>query len=224
MHRLIHSPYTKPHQMCLFRILVSNGARMSGGVGFSLDLPHNLEMHPPLIALQLLSAWASWLRNRIMYGNTRAEFPVPENDSDFFSSVSRACRLKKKAQHEANKIKLWGLNQEYGWYLGLDILLLNYLNISLITLFTACFLCLQHIIFHILHQNRLLLLDLKGITWNDHVTALHSERHVGRKKQIPVILSSGISYFAFFKVYCCNQIFQFRSAAPAAISHLPWED
>lgn len=30
------------------------------------------------------------------------------------SSSSRACRLKKKAQHEANKIKLWGLNQEYG--------------------------------------------------------------------------------------------------------------
>lgn len=29
---------------------------------------------------------------------------------------SRACRLKKKAQHEANKIKLWGLNQEYGQY------------------------------------------------------------------------------------------------------------
>ncbi|KAM8880102.1 uncharacterized protein AB9W97_015101 isoform 1-T4 [Spinachia spinachia] len=28
--------------------------------------------------------------------------------------ASRACRLKKKAQHEANKIKLWGLNQEYG--------------------------------------------------------------------------------------------------------------
>ncbi|XP_028317340.1 CREB3 regulatory factor-like [Gouania willdenowi] len=27
--------------------------------------------------------------------------------------ASRACRLKKKAQHEANKIKLWGLNQEY---------------------------------------------------------------------------------------------------------------
>lgn len=31
-----------------------------------------------------------------------------------FSPDFRACRLKKKAQHEANKIKLWGLNQEYG--------------------------------------------------------------------------------------------------------------
>ncbi|TMS22834.1 CREB3 regulatory factor [Larimichthys crocea] len=29
-----------------------------------------------------------------------------------------ACRLKKKAQHEANKIKLWGLNQEYENLLG----------------------------------------------------------------------------------------------------------
>ncbi|XP_045070086.1 CREB3 regulatory factor-like isoform X2 [Coregonus clupeaformis] len=32
--------------------------------------------------------------------------------------ASRACRLKKKAQHEANKIKLWGLNQEYDGLLG----------------------------------------------------------------------------------------------------------
>ncbi|KAK5865389.1 hypothetical protein PBY51_019665 [Eleginops maclovinus] len=32
--------------------------------------------------------------------------------------ASRACRLKKKAQHEANKIKLWGLNQEYESLLG----------------------------------------------------------------------------------------------------------
>ncbi|XP_043912656.1 CREB3 regulatory factor-like [Protopterus annectens] len=27
--------------------------------------------------------------------------------------ASRACRLKKKAQHEANKLKLWGLNMEH---------------------------------------------------------------------------------------------------------------
>jgi hypothetical protein len=27
--------------------------------------------------------------------------------------ASRACRLKKKAQHEANKLKLYGLNQEH---------------------------------------------------------------------------------------------------------------
>lgn len=26
----------------------------------------------------------------------------------------RACRLKKKAQYEANKVKLWGLSTEYG--------------------------------------------------------------------------------------------------------------
>ncbi|XP_046872409.1 CREB3 regulatory factor-like [Hypomesus transpacificus] len=32
--------------------------------------------------------------------------------------ASRACRLKKKAQHEANKIKLWGLSQEYDNLLG----------------------------------------------------------------------------------------------------------
>lgn len=28
--------------------------------------------------------------------------------------VFRACRLKKKAQYEANKVKLWGLSTEYG--------------------------------------------------------------------------------------------------------------
>lgn len=27
--------------------------------------------------------------------------------------ASRACRLKKKAQHEANKLKLYGLEQEH---------------------------------------------------------------------------------------------------------------
>ena len=28
--------------------------------------------------------------------------------------ASRACRLKKKAQHEANKLKLHGLEEEHG--------------------------------------------------------------------------------------------------------------
>lgn len=31
--------------------------------------------------------------------------------------ASRACRLKKKAQHEANKIKLDGLEQEHSKYI-----------------------------------------------------------------------------------------------------------
>ena len=44
----------------------------------------------------------------------REQFLVPGSDRALLSSGSRACRLKKKAQHEANKIKLWGLNQEYG--------------------------------------------------------------------------------------------------------------
>lgn len=51
-------------------------------------------------------------------------FPAPEKDGAFSQCfptllslpLFRACRLKKKAQHEANKIKLWGLNQEYGQY------------------------------------------------------------------------------------------------------------
>ena len=32
--------------------------------------------------------------------------------SKSFHSFIRACRLKKKAGHEANKIKFYGLNQE----------------------------------------------------------------------------------------------------------------
>ncbi|ETE73857.1 hypothetical protein L345_00304, partial [Ophiophagus hannah] len=33
--------------------------------------------------------------------------------NSFSSQHHRACRLKKKAQYEANKVKLWGLNTEY---------------------------------------------------------------------------------------------------------------
>lgn len=39
----------------------------------------------------------------------------------FFVFFFRACRLKKKAQYEANKVKLWGLSTEYGWFLNLFI-------------------------------------------------------------------------------------------------------
>lgn len=55
---------------------------------YELQTPHTLtvssQMHPPLIAPQLLSVRAGWLSDRIMYGNTRAGLPVPENGSDFF--------------------------------------------------------------------------------------------------------------------------------------------
>lgn len=37
-----------------------------------------------------------------------------EKDStNVYASYYRACRLKKKAQHEANKVKLYGLEQEH---------------------------------------------------------------------------------------------------------------
>ncbi|XP_064418996.1 CREB3 regulatory factor isoform X2 [Latimeria chalumnae] len=44
------------------------------------------------------------------------ELPIiarPRSRKEKNKLASRACRLKKKAQHEANKIKLWGLNQEH---------------------------------------------------------------------------------------------------------------
>ncbi|XP_067909203.1 CREB3 regulatory factor-like isoform X3 [Heterodontus francisci] len=44
------------------------------------------------------------------------ELPVnarPRSRKEKNKLASRACRLKKKAQHEANKIKLWGLNNEH---------------------------------------------------------------------------------------------------------------
>lgn len=40
----------------------------------------------------------------------------------------RACRLKKKAQYEANKVKLWGLSTEYGMFLMQFSFLFIYLH------------------------------------------------------------------------------------------------
>ncbi|XP_069756459.1 CREB3 regulatory factor-like isoform X2 [Narcine bancroftii] len=45
-----------------------------------------------------------------------SELPMnarPRSRKEKNKLASRACRLKKKAQHEANKIKLWGLNAEH---------------------------------------------------------------------------------------------------------------
>ncbi|XP_032890048.1 CREB3 regulatory factor-like isoform X2 [Amblyraja radiata] len=45
-----------------------------------------------------------------------SELPLnvrPRSRKEKNKLASRACRLKKKAQHEANKIKLWGLNIEH---------------------------------------------------------------------------------------------------------------
>ncbi|CAI9582123.1 unnamed protein product, partial [Staurois parvus] len=45
-----------------------------------------------------------------------SELPVtarPRSRKEKNKLASRACRLKKKAQYEANKVKLWGLNTEY---------------------------------------------------------------------------------------------------------------
>ncbi|XP_059803161.1 CREB3 regulatory factor-like isoform X1 [Hypanus sabinus] len=45
-----------------------------------------------------------------------SELPMnarPRSRKEKNKLASRACRLKKKAQHEANKIKLWGLNTEH---------------------------------------------------------------------------------------------------------------
>lgn len=39
---------------------------------------------------------------------------VQSHKSHLFDFFIRACRLKKKAQYEANKVKLWGLSTEYG--------------------------------------------------------------------------------------------------------------
>uniref|UniRef100_V9KHZ0 BZIP domain-containing protein n=1 Tax=Callorhinchus milii TaxID=7868 RepID=V9KHZ0_CALMI len=45
-----------------------------------------------------------------------SELPItarPRSRKEKNKLASRACRLKKKAQYEANKVKLWGLNTEY---------------------------------------------------------------------------------------------------------------
>lgn len=43
--------------------------------------------------------------------------------------ASRACRLKKKAQHEANKIKLFGLEHEHSELLSLSLFLGHFINL-----------------------------------------------------------------------------------------------
>uniref|UniRef100_A0A3Q3R8R7 BZIP domain-containing protein n=1 Tax=Monopterus albus TaxID=43700 RepID=A0A3Q3R8R7_MONAL len=46
-----------------------------------------------------------------------SELPLtarPRSRKEKNKLASRACRLKKKAQYEANKVKLWGLSTEYG--------------------------------------------------------------------------------------------------------------
>lgn len=40
----------------------------------------------------------------------------PKSRKEKNKLASRACRLKKKAQHEANKIKLCGLQSEHSEY------------------------------------------------------------------------------------------------------------
>ena len=46
-----------------------------------------------------------------------SEIPLPtrtKSRKEKNKLASRACRLKKKAQHEANKLKLYGLEEEHG--------------------------------------------------------------------------------------------------------------
>jgi hypothetical protein len=42
--------------------------------------------------------------------------------------ASRACRLKKKAQHEANKIKLYGLEHEHSKLIFLNFILFKFIQ------------------------------------------------------------------------------------------------
>lgn len=55
--------------------------------------------------------------NKVISGLTPvSELPLtarPRSRKEKNKLASRACRLKKKAQYEANKVKLWGLNTEY---------------------------------------------------------------------------------------------------------------
>jgi hypothetical protein len=54
--------------------------------------------------------------------------------------ASRACRLKKKAQHEANKIKLFGLNEEHSESLNNNYIYFQvYFCIHSIKMFSLCY-------------------------------------------------------------------------------------
>lgn len=55
--------------------------------------------------------------NTLLDGITPEELPIGEQPKAKRAKnkyASRACRLKRKAQHEANKLKLFGLEQEHG--------------------------------------------------------------------------------------------------------------
>lgn len=56
--------------------------------------------------------------------------------------ASRACRLKKKAQHEANKLKLHGLEQEHSKNAAMPLYLKIYVLRFIIILFGIKIICL----------------------------------------------------------------------------------
>lgn len=63
----------------------------------------------------------------------------PKSRKEKNKLASRACRLKKKAQHEANKIKLYGLEAEHSRLQNV------FLYVSKITFFVILFALFQNV-------------------------------------------------------------------------------
>ncbi|KAL5021902.1 hypothetical protein ScPMuIL_001057 [Solemya velum] len=89
-------------------VTIRHGGKARKGDGNDI-LPNPSKLHQ--LGLQLKR-----LNRQISEFVPLVELPVPERNKSKKEKnklASRACRLKKKAQHEANKVKLYGLNQEH---------------------------------------------------------------------------------------------------------------
>ncbi|XP_029554659.1 CREB3 regulatory factor isoform X3 [Salmo trutta] len=114
---IIWGPSTLPSTMCLIGGTSTNG-KQGQRKARRTDAS---DLTPSPVKLQSLGEQLHTLSSALEGMTPVSDLPVTARAptrKERNKLASRACRLKKKAQHEANKIKLWGLNQEYDGLLG----------------------------------------------------------------------------------------------------------
>ncbi|XP_064789981.1 CREB3 regulatory factor-like isoform X1 [Oncorhynchus masou masou] len=114
---IIWGPSTLPSTMCLIGGTSTNG-KQGQRKARRTDAS---DLTPSPVKLQSLGEQLHTLSSALEGMTPVSDLPVTARAptrKERNKLASRACRLKKKAQHEANKIKLWGLNQEYDCLLG----------------------------------------------------------------------------------------------------------
>nr|XP_046214225.1 CREB3 regulatory factor-like isoform X2 [Oncorhynchus gorbuscha] len=109
---IICGPSTLPTTMCLKEGISTNGKRGQR----KARRTDASDLTPSPGKLQSLGEQLHTLSSALEGLTPVSDLPVTARTptrKERNKLASRACRLKKKAQHEANKIKLWSLNQEY---------------------------------------------------------------------------------------------------------------